>query len=97
MNQRIRSTGMNIKNYLEMVRWVVDNNSRLRYYEWPALLTISEAYGVSYENVQRDVQFEAALREKAAKEQRKAASRASNEQRRLANLALRPATDSSYH
>lgn len=78
---------VNIKTYLEMVRWVVDNNTRLRYYEWPALLAIAEAYGVPYENVQRDVQFEAALREKALKEQRKAASRASNEQRRLANLA----------
>jgi hypothetical protein len=76
-----------MKTYQEMVQWVVDNNDKLRYYEWPALMSISEVYNVPYGIVQADVQFEKDLREKDAKEQRRAQSRASNEQRRLANLA----------
>jgi hypothetical protein len=76
-----------MKSYHEMVQWVVDNNTQLRYYEWPALMAISESYGIDYSIVQADVQFEKNLREKAAKEKRKAESRASNEQRRLANFA----------
>ena len=76
-----------MKSYHEMVQWVVDNDTQLRYHEWPALMSISESYVIDYSIVQADVQFEKDLREKAAKEKRKAESRASNEQRRLANLA----------
>jgi hypothetical protein len=76
-----------MKTYHEMIQWVVDNNDKLRYHEWPALMTISEVYDIPYGIVQSDVQFEKDFREKAAREQRKAMSRSSNEQRRLANLA----------
>lgn len=76
-----------MKTYHEMIQWVVDNNDKLRYHEWPALMAISEAYGIPYESVSADVQTVKIHRERAQKEQRKAESRASNEQRRLANLA----------
>ncbi len=76
-----------MKTYHEMIRWVVDNNTKLRYHEWPALMSISEIYNVPYESVSADVQTLKIHRERAQKEQRKAESRASNEQRRLANLA----------
>lgn len=76
-----------MKSYHEMVQWVVDNNTQLRYHEWPALMSISEAYNVPYESVSADVQTLKIHRERAQKEQRKAESRASNEQRRLANFA----------
>jgi len=76
-----------MKTYHEMIKWVVDNNDKLRYHEWPALMSISEAYDIPFEIARTDVQVEKDFRENAAKEQRKAESRASNEQRRLANLA----------
>ena len=76
-----------MKTYHEMIQWVVNSNDKLRYHEWPALMTIAEIYDIPYGIVQSDVQFEKDFREKAAKEQRKAMSRSSNEQRRLANLA----------
>lgn len=76
-----------MKSYHDMIQWVVNNNDKLRYYEWPALMAISETYNIPYEIVQADMQFEKDFREKAAKEQRRAESRAGNEQRRLANLA----------
>jgi hypothetical protein len=76
-----------MKSYEEMTYWVVALNDKLRYYEWPALLAISEMYDIPYEIVQSDVQIIKDQRDKAMKEQRKAESRASNEQRRLANLA----------
>ena len=78
-----------MKSYEEMIQWVEDNNTKLRYYEWPALMAISEIYDVPYGIVQADVQAKKDLREKAAKEHRKALSRASNEERRLANIARR--------
>jgi hypothetical protein len=76
-----------MKTYQEMVQWVVDNNTKLRYHEWPALMAISEAYSIPYESVVADVQTIKIHRERVQKEQRTAQSRASNEQRRLANLA----------
>jgi len=78
-----------MKTYPEMIQWVVDrvDDATIRYHEWPALMTISEVYDIPYGIVQSDVQFEKDFREKAAREQRKAMSRSSNEQRRLANLA----------
>ena len=76
-----------MKSYEEMTYWVVALSDKLRYHEWPALLAISEMYDIPYDIVQSDVQVIKDQREKALKEQRKAESRASNEQRRLANLA----------
>lgn len=78
-----------MKSYHEMIQFIVDqvDLGKLRYYEWPAVIAIAEAYGIPDETVFNDVQFEKELRERAKKEQRKAESRASNEQRRLANLA----------
>jgi hypothetical protein len=76
-----------MKSYEEMTYWVVALSDKLRYNEWPALLAISEMYDIPYDIVQSDVQVIKDQREKALKEQRKAESRASNEQRRLANLA----------
>lgn len=78
-----------MKSYHEMIQFIVDqvDLGKLRYYEWPAVIAIAEAYGIPDETVFNDVQFEKELREQAKKEQRKAESRSSNEQRRLANLA----------
>lgn len=78
-----------MKSYHEMIQFIVDqvDRGKLRYYEWPAVIAIAEAYGIPDETVFNDVKFEKELREKSKKEQRKAESRASNEQRRLANLA----------
>ena len=78
-----------MKTYEEMIQWMVDNISLLRYHEWPAVMAISEIYGVPQKTVFNDMQFEKDLREKTLKEQRKAEHRASNEQRRLANLAAK--------
>ena len=78
-----------MKSYHEMIQFITDqvDSGKLRYYEWPAVIAIAEAYGIPQETVFSDVKFEKEFREKAKKEQRKALNRASNEQRRLANLA----------
>lgn len=78
-----------MKSYHEMVKFIVDqvDLGKLRYYEWPAVIAIAEAYGIPQDTVFNDIKFEKEFREKAKKEQRKALNRASNEQRRLANLA----------
>lgn len=76
-----------MKTYHEMIYWVVARNDQLRYHEWPALMAISEAYGVPYESVAADVQTVKIHREREQKDLRRALSRASNEARRLANLA----------
>jgi hypothetical protein len=78
-----------MKTYEEMIQWMVDNNSLLRYSEWPAVMAISEIYDVPQQTVFNDVQSEKDLREQALKEQHRAEHRASNEQRRLANLAAK--------
>lgn len=78
-----------MKSYHEMIQFIVDQfeDGKLRHYEWAAVLAVAEAYGVPDETVFNDVKFEKELREKARKQARKVASRASNEQRRLANIA----------
>lgn len=78
-----------MKSYHEMVQFIVDqvDKGKLRYYEWPAVMAVAEAYGIPQETVFNDIKFEKEFREKAHKEARKAESRASNEQRRLANIA----------
>jgi hypothetical protein len=76
-----------MKTYHEMIQWVADNEPTLRYHFWPAEMAIAEMHEVPFKTVHDDVAHELDLRAKAAKEQRKAQSRASNEQRRLANLA----------
>lgn len=78
-----------MKSYHEMIQFIVDqvDNGILRYYEWPVVIAIAEAYGIPQDTVFNDIKFEKEFREKAKKEQRKALNRASNEQRRLANLA----------
>ncbi len=75
-----------MKTYKEMIRWMIDNNSLLRYHEWSAVMAISEIYDVPRQTVFNDMASEKDLREQALKEQRKAEHRARNEQRRLANL-----------
>lgn len=64
---------------------------KMRYYEWPAIFAIAEAYGVSRDTVFKDVAAVKEAREKVRKEARRAASRASNEERRLANLEKKAA------
>lgn len=77
-----------MKTYHEMIQFIVDqSNDRLRYNTWPAVIAISEAYGIPERIVLNDVNFEKEFREKACKEARLVAHRASNEERRLANLA----------
>ena len=79
-----------MKIYEEMIQWLVDNaEDRLRYHEWPAVLAVAQMYGIPQQTVFNDVQFEKDLRKQALKERRKAEYRASNEQRRLANLAAK--------
>lgn len=82
-----------MKSYHEMIQFIVDqvDHGTLRYYEWPAVIAIAEVYGIPQETVFFDIRFEKDIREKAKKERRKAESRASNEQRRLANLAKKTA------
>lgn len=78
-----------MKSYHEMIQFIVDqvDNGKLRYYEWPAVIAIAEAYSIPQETVFNDIKFEKEFREQAKKERRRAESRVSNEQRRLANLA----------
>ncbi len=77
-----------MKTYHEMVQFIADQaEDRMRYNEWPAVMTVAEAYGISDSIVFDDVRFEKEFREKARKEKHKADARAANEQRRLANLA----------
>jgi hypothetical protein len=79
-----------MKIYEEMIQWIVDHsNNRLQHHEWPAVLAVAEMYGVPHQTVFDDVQFEKDFREMALKKKHKAEHRASNEQRRLANLAAK--------
>lgn len=79
-----------MKSYHEMIQFIVDQ-VELRYYEWPAVMAVAEAYGIPQKTVFGDIQLEKESREQARKQARKAASRAGNEQRRLANIADRGA------
>ena len=78
-----------MKSYHEMIQFIVDqvDKGTLRYYEWPAVIALAEAYGIDADIVRNDINFEKEFRERARKEARKEEHRRSNEQRRLANLA----------
>ena len=77
-----------MKTYHEMIQFIADQaEDRMRYNEWPAVLTVSEVYGIPQAVVFDDVKFEKEFRDKARKEKHKADARTANEQRRLANLA----------
>lgn len=78
-----------MKSYHEMIQFIVDqvDYGKMRYYEWPAVIAIAEAYGIPQDTVFNDVSFEKEFREQAKKKNRKAEQQASNEARRLANLA----------
>lgn len=78
-----------MKNYHEMIQWLVDqvDSGQLRYNEWPVVMAIATAYGIPKQTVVDDVLFEKDIRAQVKKEQRRAEHRASNEQRRLDNLA----------
>lgn len=77
-----------MKSYHEMIQFIVDqvDNGKLRYYEWPAVIAISEAYSIPQETVFNDVKYEKEFRKLAKKDARRKEHQASNEARRLANL-----------
>jgi hypothetical protein len=80
-----------MKSYEEMIQIIADNvtqgSQRLRYFEWPAYIVLAEVYAKTEDEVFRDMKAELEHREQQAKLDRKAAMRASNEERRLANIA----------
>lgn len=80
-----------MKTYSEMVQWHVDqvDSGRLRHYELPSVMAISTAYGVSEEQVYKDINEEKQHRQQQLKQRRREEHRSSNEARRLANLAKR--------
>jgi hypothetical protein len=79
-----------MKTYEEMIHFTVDQMSdRLRYNAWCAYILLAEAYGKTQEEVARDINAEVSWREHQRRTQKKADQRASNEARRLANLAKR--------
>lgn len=80
-----------MKTYNEMIQWHVDqvDSGRLRYYELPSVMAISKAYCVAEEQVYEDINEEKQRRQQQLKQQRREEHRASNEARRLANLAKR--------
>ena len=84
-----------MRTYSEMINWLVDrvDDAALRYNEWPAQMAIAEAYQIPYATVAADVQTVKIHRERAQKDLRRAQSRASNEARRLANLAKKAHND----
>lgn len=77
-----------MKSYEEMIQWHVDqvDSGKLRYYEWPSALAISEVFGKDSSLVVADINFEKAHRAEIRKQERKELHRAENEKRRLANL-----------
>jgi len=77
-----------MKTYEEMIQYTVDQIDRgiLRYQEWSVVLLLSEAYGMNQDIIVSDIKVEKEYREKARREKRRMESRASNEERRLANL-----------
>lgn len=77
-----------MKSYEEMIQWHVDqvDSGKLRHYEWPSALAISEVFGKDSSLVLVDIDSEKAHRESIKKQQRKELHRAENEKRRLANL-----------
>lgn len=77
-----------MKTYEEMIQFAVDQDNKgyLQYVDWVTTLLLSEAYGVLRDTVYSDLTAEKEHRANAKKLARKAASRASNEARRLANI-----------
>lgn len=76
-----------MRTYSEMIQFIaVQAEDRLRYFEWPAVIALAEAYGVDQDTVRNDIKVVTELREAARKSARKERHRASNEERRLANL-----------
>lgn len=78
-----------MKNYHEMIQFTVDQveTGQLRYSEWVASLILAEVYEIPPGTVSGDIKFECKLRETTRREARRIESRASNDRRRLANLA----------
>jgi hypothetical protein len=77
-----------MKTYMQMIHWIADKaDNVLRHGEWAAMCAVAETYDVPLERVSKHVKTGKHLREMALKKQRKAEHQASNEQRRLANLA----------
>jgi hypothetical protein len=77
-----------MKTYEEMIQFTVDQMSdRLRYNAWCAYILLAEAYGKTQEEVAKDINAEVSWSEHLRRTQKKAEQRASNEERRLANLA----------
>ena len=80
-----------LKTYHEMIQFVVDQADKriFQYHEWVAAITLAEVYGIPQETVFDDIKIEIARRDIAHKEERKARHQAENEERRLANLAVK--------
>jgi hypothetical protein len=76
-----------MKTYEEMILWVADNDSRLRYHEWPALMAIAEMFNKPYDEVHTSLNDIKERRKVLAKEAARAKHRAEHEARRHANLA----------
>ena len=78
-----------MKTYDQMLDFVVDqsNNGNLRYVEWVACVVIAEAYNTSPETVMNHINQEKERQKIQLRALNKAKNQASNEQRRLANLA----------
>lgn len=86
-----------MKSYQEMVTYVVDNcdgtqSSDYRYVKWVAAYILGHMFGKTPNEVSEEVNSELARRESVRRELRKQESRASNEARRLANLAKKDMT-----
>ena len=80
-----------MKTYEEMIQYAVDNHMQLRYVYWAVSFVLAPAYGRDRDQVHADIQALIKLREDKIKLDRKAAYRAENEARRLANIARRAA------
>lgn len=79
-----------MKTYEEMIQFTVDQLSdKLRYNAWCAYILLAQAYNRSEDDVAKDINAEVSWREHQRRHQKKAEHRASNEQRRLANLATK--------
>lgn len=81
-----------MKSYEEMIQFTVDQMSdKLRYNAWCAYILLAEVYSKTQDEVAKDINAEVSWRECERRATKKAEARASNEARRLANLALKAA------
>lgn len=80
-----------MKTYEEMINFVVkectQGAANLRYAKWTAYIILGEAYSKTPDEVCADINSGIESFEKGEKDRRRAESRASNEARRIANLA----------